>query len=95
MPASLDGALIWNTKAEPQERRATMQRKRAVVPGVGEAKGKGSGGLHKEVGLGLRSQIDEDQAARDLYLRERTIGFHSVGAELTASASCSHPLMQW
>lgn len=84
MPATLDGALVWNTEAEPQERRATVQRKRAVVPAVGEAKGKGSGGLPKELGLGLRSQIDKDQAARDLYLGERTIGFHSVGAELTA-----------
>lgn len=71
MPASLDGALIRNTEAEPQERRATMQRKRAVVPGVGKAKGKDSGGLRKELGLGHRGQADEDQAARDLYLGER------------------------
>lgn len=71
MPASLDGALIWNTEAEAQERRATMQRKRAVVPGVGEAKGKGNGGLCKELGLGHRGQADEDQAARDLCLGEK------------------------
>lgn len=94
-PASLDGALIWNTEAEPQERRATMKRKRAVVPGVGEAKGQGSGGLGKELGLGHRGQADEDQAARDLYLRERRNllreNFHPVGAVLTASVSCSHP----
>lgn len=69
MPASLDGALIRNTEAEPQERRDTMQRKRAVVPEVGKAKGKDSGGLR--MGLGHRGQADEDQAARDLYLGER------------------------
>lgn len=63
--------------------------------GVGETKGKGSRGLHKELGLGHRGQADEDQAARDLYLGERTIGFHSVSAELTASVSCSHLRMQW
>lgn len=39
--ALIGRVLLWNTEAEPQERRAAMKRKRAVVPGVGEAKGKG------------------------------------------------------
>lgn len=39
--------------------------------GVGETKGKGSGGLRKDLGLGHRGQADEDQAARDLYFGER------------------------
>lgn len=99
MPASLDGALIRNTEAEPQERRATMQRKKAVVPGVGKAKGKAE--------VCVRSW-GWDTEARQMKIKrlgictleregtcERTVGFHSAGAELTASVSCSHPRRQW
>lgn len=69
--ASLDGALIWNTEAEPQKRRATMKRKTAVVPGVGMLKEKASESLCRELGLKYGGQADEDKAANDLYLEER------------------------